>query len=146
MKELAGGGPMLLLGALLVGGCGMPDAASITGLHFTTSSAPGNAPLTNVDVTLTDPGRSRAIYQATLALPDFPSGTLHCPVDLGYRHTVVFMSGQDAAVTATLTVGGCRGATISGASSTRQTNDAYWALLAQDLGIEESTLFSPAAP
>jgi hypothetical protein len=56
------------------------------------------------------------------------------------------MSGQDAAVTATLTVGGCRDATISGASSTRQTNDAYWALLAQDLGIEESTLFSPAAP
>src|SRR4029079_2374011 len=55
MKELAGRCPVLLLAALSLTGCGPapPDEASITGLHFTTTSAfAGNAPPTNVDVTL----------------------------------------------------------------------------------------------
>ena len=124
----------------------MPDETSVTGLHFTTSSAlPDNPAPTNVDVTLTDPGPARVIYHATLALPDFPSGTYNCPADPGYSHTIVFTREPDAAVTATLDTGGCRGATISGAPPVRQTNDAYWSLLAQNLGVEVATLFETAA-
>ena len=122
------------------------DHANITGLHFTTSSAfPGNPPPTNVDVMLTDPTLSRTIYTATLALPDF-QGHVSCPVDLGYSHTITFMSGQSVAATATLNPGGCREATIAGAPPERQTDAAYWALLAQSLGVEESALFSLASP
>lgn len=149
MRELASGCRAFLLGIAL-GGCSgssPPDEASITGLHFTSSSTlPGNPPLTDVDVTLTDPIPSRAIYRATLALPDFPSGTFNCPADLGYRHTIVFTHDADAAVTATLDVGGCRGATISDAPPVRQTNDAYWTLLAQKLGVDEAMLFEATDP
>jgi hypothetical protein len=128
---------------------GPPDEGTITGLHFTTSSAfPDNPPPTNVDVTLTDPIPARAVYSATLALPDFPPGRYNCPVDLGYSHTITFMNGQAVAATATLNAGGCREVTISGAPPLRwtATDEPYWALLAQNLGVQESTLFSLASP
>jgi hypothetical protein len=149
MKAVTSCSRRFFLSALLLTGCGasLPDEASISALHFTTSSAfPENPPPTNVDVTLTNPGPSRAIYAATLALPDFPQGTFNCPGDPGYRHTIVFMSGQAAVVTATLNPRGCRDATISGAPPVRQTSDAYWALLAQNLGVAEPMLFSSATP
>jgi hypothetical protein len=150
MKKLAGRGWAFLLGAVLVGGCGgslVPNETSITGLHLTTSSEfADNPPPPNVDVTLTDPGPSRVIYEATLALPDFPPGVFNCPIDLGYRHTIAFMSGQQMVMIASLNIGGCRDATIAGVPPERQTNEAYWALLAQNLGVDESALLSTAAP
>jgi hypothetical protein len=94
---------------------------------------------------LTDPTPSRRIYGATLALPYF-QGHVSCPIDLGYSHTISFLSGQIVADSATLNPGGCREATIAGAPPERQTDDAYWALLAQSLGVEKSALFSLASP
>jgi hypothetical protein len=75
-------------------------------------------------------------------------GRINCPIDLGYLHTIIFMNGQSVAVTATLNPGGCREVTISGSPPVRwtATDDAYWTLLAQNLGIEESTLFTSASP
>jgi hypothetical protein len=151
MKQLAGIRSVFsIFGVLALGACGatpVPDGAVITGLRFTTASAfPENPPPTNVDVTLTDPTPSRAIYDATIALPDFPPGHFNCPADLGYSHEITFTNGQAVVVTATLNEGGCRDATISGAPPVRQTTDAYWTLVAQNLGIEESTLFSFAGP
>jgi hypothetical protein len=142
---------VLLSGILVLVGCSagplrVPDHSDITGLHFTTSSAfPGNPPPTNVDVTLTDPTPARRIYAATLALPNF-QGHLNCPIDLGYSHTISFMSGQIVATTTTSKPGGCREVTIADAPPDRQTDDAYWALLAQSLGVEKSVLFSLASP
>ena|SRR5579862_5525735 len=163
MKHLADARRVFLVSSVLVlAGCDakpLPEdlsaagsdgvAAMVTGLHVTTSSAfPENPPPTNVDVTLTDPLRSRAIYDATLALPDFPPGRFNCPNDPGYRHTITFTNGKSVVATATLNPGGCRDVTISGAPPVRwtATDDAYWALLAQNLGIDESTLFSAARP
>ena len=140
----------LVISVVVLGACGAtppPDEAKVTGLHFTTSSAfSGNPPPTNVDVALTDPTPVRAIYDATLALPDFPPGQFSCPADLGYTHSITFTSDSTVAVTATLNAGGCRDATISGSPQVRQTDDAYWALLARNLGVEESAFFSLASP
>jgi hypothetical protein len=124
-----------------------PDPVSISGLHFTTFSAvPQNPPPTNVDVTLTAPTPSRAIYEATLALPVFPPGNMHCPDDPGYGHAIAFMNGQDLVQTATLNSGGCRDVTISGLPPVRAAVAEYWTLLARNLGVEESALFSLANP
>ncbi|HTA18014.1 MAG TPA: hypothetical protein VK989_01910 [Polyangia bacterium] len=124
-----------------------PDDVDVTGLHFTTSSAfPENPPPTNVDVTLTDPVPTRAIYEATLALPAFPSGRFNCPNDPGYRHTIAFTNGASVVVTAVLNPDGCRDVTIAGAPPARETDDDYWALLAQNLGVEETAFFSLATP
>jgi hypothetical protein len=122
-----------------------PDVDGITGLHFTTTSAyPSNPPPTNVDVTLTDPTPARAIYAATLALPVPPPGVYNCPADGGYGHEIAFMGGQVVLVRAKLNSGGCGDVTISGAPPARRSNDAYWALVAKNLGVEESSLFSIA--
>jgi hypothetical protein len=149
MKRLVHVPSLLFVSVLAIGACeaaGPPDETTITGLHFTTSSAfPTNTPPTNVDVTLGDPTPSRAIYRATLALPDFPAGRFNCPVDLGYTHTIAFTDADGVAVTATLNEGGCWDATISGAPPKRQTSDDYWTLLAQNLGVDRSTLFSAAS-
>jgi hypothetical protein len=150
MRQLSGARRVFFVSSVLVlSGCGagapLPDEATITGLHFATSSAyPENPPPTNVDVTLTDPIPSRAIYEATLALPAFPSGTYNCPADLGYRYTIAFENEQAVAVTAGLNPGGCRDVVIAGMTRIRRSDDAYWALLAEKLGIDESTLFSVA--
>lgn len=148
MKRLADARLFWVSSVLVLGACGaapVPDEATVTGLHFTTSSAfPGNPPPTNIDVTLTDPTRARAIYSATLGLPDFPPGLVNCPADLGYGHTITFTNGQAVVGTATLSAGGCRDATISGSPQVRQTDNAYWALVARNLGIEDSVLFSLA--
>lgn len=148
MTELAAGCRVLLLGVSVsaCSGSPLPNESSITGLHFTTSSMYAENPQpTDVDVTLTDPAPSRAIYEATLALPDFPPGTYHCPADMGYRHTIVFAGDTHAAATTTLNTGGCRDATIAEAPPTRKTDAAYWALLARNLGVEEAALFETAA-
>jgi hypothetical protein len=147
MAKLASACRLFLLGALACGcgGADVPDEATVTELHFTTSSEfPDNPKPTNVDVTVTDSARSRAIYEATVGLPDFPPSTFNCPADLGYRHTIDFTLEGRAPVTATLNIGGCRDATISGAPPVRQTDEAYWQLLAQHLGVDEPTLFVTA--
>jgi hypothetical protein len=121
------------------------DESRLTSLHFTTSSAfPTNPKPKDVDVTLTTPAPVRAIFEATLALPVFPPGVYNCAVDVGYSHTITFMAGAAVLATATLEEGGCSEAEISGAPPTRQTSDAYWTLVAQNLGIDESDLFAPS--
>jgi len=135
-----------VLGVVL-GGCGgssLPDESTITGLHFTTSSEFSDNPQPNVDVTLSDPSPARVIYAATVDLPEFPSGTYHCPADLGFRHSIVFLHDDQPTVTATLNTGGCRDATISTAPPVRQTDDVYWAIVAKNLGVDEATLFETA--
>jgi hypothetical protein len=118
----------------------------VTGLHFTTSSEfPTNPPPTNVDVTLTDLTRTLAIYQATLALPVPPPGLVGCGSDPGYRHTITFFDGEVVKATAVLISEGCQYVTISGSSTTRQTTEAYWNLLAQNLGVSEASFFSLAS-
>ena len=96
-------------------------------------------------MTLTDPTPSLAIYRATLALPVAPSGPVSCPDDLGYRHTITFFDGQVVEATAVLNPEGCEDVTISGSSTTRGATDAYWTTLAENLGIQRSTLFSLAS-
>lgn len=136
----------LVFSVLALGACGdppLPDEASITGLQFTSySEMPENRQFFVVDVTLTDPGPTRAIYGATVALPDFPPGEYSCPADFGIRDRISFASGQAEVVTATLNPFGCGNATISGSSHVRQTSEAYWNLVAQNLGINVMSLTS----
>jgi len=150
-------------GAILLGGCesgplsiGAADAGSsmtavITGLHLTTASAfPQNPMPTNVDVTLSDPASAQAVYDATIALPPFTPtrgpGPALCGTDFGYSHPITFMTGTDVARTAILNTGGCQEASISGLPPDRKIVATYWSLLAKDLGIEESTLFTTSSP
>jgi hypothetical protein len=131
-----------------IGGCASdpPSPSEITGLHFTTSSSSPSNPPPAVDVTLTDATSSRNIYSATLALPTFPAGTYNCPADFGLSYSIAFLEGSSTAVTATLSPGGCRAVTISGPDTRRVLDDAYWALLARNLGVTESAIYPSPMP
>jgi hypothetical protein len=130
-------------------GCGeaIPPTQAVTGLHLTTTAAfSANPPPINVDVTLTDPLRSGAIYTMTLALPKVADGHQNCPSDSGVRHPVDFTDAQSRVLlTAVVNPEGCGEVKIA-RSFDRQTNRAYWTSLAQTLGIEEATLFALAEP
>ncbi len=138
---------MALAGTVaLAGGCGSdppPPTSTITGLHFTTATMLPSNPPPSVDVTLTEPAPARAVYAATIALPDFPSGTFNCPNDSGVRYTIAFSSDTGRTVAAVLNPGGCRAAQITGSHERRVLDDTYWASLAQNLGIPEATIYPP---
>jgi hypothetical protein len=140
----------LVCGALVfAGACGAagpPPAAEITGLHFTTSTSISSNPAPDVDVTLTDRAPSRLIYAATLALPVFPSGTFNCPFDPGIRYSIVFARVDGDALTAVLNPAGCGDVTISGSATRRALDPAYWASMAEGLGIRESTIYPAPLP
>jgi hypothetical protein len=147
MHEVARGVVGVVALTALVGCSGDPPATeSVSGLHFTSATLLAGNPPPAVDVTLTDPTPTRAIYASTIALPDFPSGTFNCPVDFGIRYTVVFDVGGAHALTAVLNPGGCGDVTISGSSTRRAIDPAYWASLALNLGVEEPAIYPPPRP
>jgi hypothetical protein len=132
------------LALVLVAACGsesLQPAEAITGLHFTAATEiPANPP-PDVDVTLTDPTPSRAIYGATLALPVYPPGAYSCPNDWGVRYSIVFRAGQSDATTAVLNPTGCAEVTISGSSTRRAIDPIYWMSLAENLGIPQAAIY-----
>jgi len=124
----------------------MPPASEMTGMHFAATSALPSNPPPAVDVSVGQ-GPAQNIYAMTLALPDFPDGTFNCPSDFGVVYNLTFFSGNAAAVTATLNPGGCRDVRISGSTPTRRVlDDGYWASLAQQLGVPESTIYPYLPP
>ena len=139
------GALMAVAGAVaLASGCGSdppPPTSAITGLHFTTATMLPSNPPPSVDVALTDPAPARAVYAATMALPDFPSGTFNCPSDSGVRYTIIFSGDTGQTVSAVLNPGGCREVQITGSHERRVLDDTYWASLAQNLGIPEATIY-----
>jgi hypothetical protein len=139
------GAVTLMAGAVtLVVGCGStepPPASAISGLHFTTATMLPSNPPPSVDITLTAPTPARAVYVATLALPDFPSGTFSCPFDSGIRYTLTFRTDAGATTSAVLNPGGCGDVEISGSSERRVIDPAYWAVLAQNLSIPQATIY-----
>ena len=133
---------VLVLG-LMAAGCasGPPDPSQVTGLHFTASSSLASNPPPAVDVTVTEASPARAIYALTLALPQEPSGTYHCPADFGVRYRLDFMSGASTAVIVTANPSGCGEVLIPGTTPRRALTSDHWAAVAQNLGIDESTIY-----
>jgi hypothetical protein len=119
----------------------MPPASDMTGMRFAATTMIPSNPAPAVDVTV---GRSPAqnVYTMTLALPDLPSGTYNCPVDFGIAYNLTFFDGASTAASATLEPGGCRLVRFSGSDEVRRVlDDAYWAMLAQQLGVPESMIY-----
>jgi hypothetical protein len=114
-------------------------------MHFeATTTLPANQP-PSVSLLL---GQTPAqtIYSMTLALPDQPSGVYNCPADFGIVYKLSFFAGTATAASATLEPDGCRQVRFSGSNEIRRVLDeTYWASLAQQLGIAESTIY-PYAP
>jgi hypothetical protein len=141
-------GALLMSGVVTLIGCGSaspPPEQEVTGLHFTTATGLAANPPPNVDVTLTDPVPTRAIYAATLALPDYPPGAYSCPNDSGVRYTILFSVSGDGDVTAVISPTGCDEVTISGTTMRRALGSGYYETLATNLGVPLTSIY-PYAP
>ena len=137
----------MALASSVLGACSssMPPASEMTEMHFAaTTTLPANRP---PDVSLlVGQTPAQTIYSMTLALPDQPPGIYACGVDFGIVYNLTFFDGGATAASATLEPGGCQEVRFSGSDEIRRVIDeSYWATLAQQLGIAESTIY-PYAP
>ena len=107
-----------------------PDKVDVT--RFTT--IPGMK-LPPFEVNLTDRTRVQRLYQAIQALSRFPANqVINCPADNGIKYHLNFFQGNAVVLQATLDASGCRALHLS-TSDVRQTNDAFFSLLAREIGV-----------
>jgi hypothetical protein len=78
---------------------------------------------------------ARAAARAVCELPDMPSGTFHCPNDLGITYQLTFSAGDRKFAPVTLDATGCQ--SVSGLSPGRWTarSPGFWHTLAVAAGI-----------
>lgn len=96
---------------------------------------------TQVQKTVSNPVVVQRLYQAILALPPAPTGVQLCPFDTGAEFYLSFYYKNDHILQATVHPGGCRFVSVTGSYS-RSTNSSFWSVLANTIGIPESSLTS----
>jgi len=106
-------------------------------IRFTT--LPGTK-LPPFQINITDRTRVQRLYQALQALPKFPANTvINCPVDDGVKYHLDFFQSNTALIQATLDASGCRALHLT-TSDVRRTNDAFFSLLAKEIGVSPTSL------
>jgi hypothetical protein len=112
-----------------------PDKLNVT--RFTT--IPGTQ-LPPFEANITDRTRVQRLYQAIQALPRFPANQVfNCPADKGIKYHLDFFHGNAVILQATLDASGCRALHLS-TSDVRQTYDAFFSLLAKEIGVPPARL------
>ena len=87
------------------------------------------------EVTVADATKVRAAARALCALPKMPSGTLHCPADLGIVYHLVFSAGERALPPVEVDATGCQ--TVRGLGHVRWVarSPRFWAALGRAMGL-----------
>jgi hypothetical protein len=145
--------------AVLLAACGTSSPSSpvidtletekpaIDRVEFTTATSIPQNPPPNVSASATGDA-ARAIYEATLALPELPPGGYNCPADFGVTYNLTFFGGDTQLVAGIVRPSGCEIVTLANqnASASLSPDDGYWATLASDLGITESEIYPYLPP
>jgi hypothetical protein len=92
------------------------------------------------EISVTDSTRVQQLYQAIESLPKFPANTvIHCPLDDGVKYHLDFFQSSTLLSQAILDASGCRALHLT-TTDIRRTNDAFWSLLAKELGVPTARL------
>jgi len=92
------------------------------------------------EISVTDSTRVQQLYQAMQSLPKFPANTvIHCPLDDGVKYHLDFFQSSTLLSQAILDASGCRALHLT-TTDIRRTNDAFWSLLAKELGVPTARL------
>ncbi|MBO0770974.1 MAG: hypothetical protein J2P35_05905 [Actinobacteria bacterium] len=86
-------------------------------------------------VTVTSPREARTVARALCALPPMPSGTFHCPADLGIVYRLGFTADGRKLPVGTIEATGCRGVRGLGRSAWTARSPGFWRLLAAAMRI-----------
>ena len=111
---------------------------SVTSVHIQRTQSLPRHNWPPLDQTIDKP-QAAQLYEATRALPQFPSGVMNCPADFDLNYSLVFTGSDGSQVDVVADPYGCWPVKIDG-SDTRRANDAWWNLLAQTLGITRAQL------
>lgn len=123
--------------ALALAGCGVTSTATgsiaadqITQVRIihTASALSVGAPL--LDKTIHNATTAQQLYNATVALPLFPSGVMNCAADTGETYTLDFTRANATPLDVVAHPSGCQRVTISGQAARRATS-SFWTLLRQ---------------
>ena len=116
------------------------DASTVTSLHVTQTGTPPSptyvdAGAPSVDVTVTNVGMVRAIFDETASLPPVPDGIHHCRADYGVMYHLAF-SGTAGSLTFDIDPTGCEVVTVNGVPRSETSGaPAYWNDLQKALGV-----------
>jgi hypothetical protein len=130
-----------IMGILLVlASCGQAASAteSATALQITRSSAVPNNHYPGFTTTISDPAKASQLYDAILQLPT--QKATFCPLDNGLQYNLVFTRPAMPQTHILLSASGCRSAVLA-TNDRRATNDDFWSLVAQTVGITKDALF-----
>src|SRR6266568_2950597 len=86
-----------------------------------------------------DSASATKLYNAIKALPPF-QGVYSCPADDGLQYQLTFALKGATVQKIIASASGCRSVTLN-QSDIRMTNEAFWSLFAQTLGVSEAELF-----
>jgi hypothetical protein len=89
-------------------------------------------------VTVSDPGKARAVARAACALPPLPAGSLSCPGDTGISYRLTFLAGARKFPAVDAKASGC--GEVRGLGQTRWTahSPGFWRTLGGAMGIGQA--------
>ncbi|HVU66642.1 MAG TPA: hypothetical protein VHD63_05920 [Ktedonobacteraceae bacterium] len=131
---------LILCFVLCLAGCGTSasNPVGFSSLQVTRSSNVRDNHFPPLTKTIQNQAIISHIYQAIQNLP--PSQSRFCPLDTGLQYVATFTQQNGSQESVTLSASGCRIVTISG-SDRRATNNTFWQLFAQALGISQENVF-----
>jgi len=125
--------------AVLIGAsCSAPTTAPLRVVRFS-----GTHPVAEFERSVTDAAAAQRIYDALSSLPLAQSRW--CAYGTGAGYQLTFTDTTRRTLEATVEIAGCYEAVMHG-SDRRSTNDAFWSVFANTLGLEpwdSSQLFPP---
>src|SRR3990170_2142728 len=118
----------LALAMLIAVSCSTPSTPALRVVRLS-----GLYPVAVFDRSVDDAARVERMYNALVSLPF--ARHRWCPYSVGTRYQLTFSDSGRSILVANVQSDGCREATIPG-SRRRATNDSFWALFAETLGLD----------
>ncbi len=97
-------------------------------------------------ITVTSPGRARAVAAAVCGLPLMPRVVMNCPADFGISYRLSFAAGSTTFPVVTASAGGCSGVAGAGPARSAARSPGFWAVLARAMGVSAAGMLRGASP
>jgi len=124
-----------LLALLLAASCG----ATIPAMRIIRFSAVPENHYGTFDRSIADIAVARRVYDAANALAPAPKGR-SCPVDSGLRYRLSFNEAARVSLSVVIEGDGCADVVFT-QTDRRATDDAFWDLLAEALGVRRTDIY-----
>ena len=121
---------------LVVASCAAP---SIAAMRFTRFSTMSENHYPAFDRSVEDPAAARRVYDAVRVLPPAPRDRF-CPFGAGLRYRLTFNEAARVVLSVVVEGDGCAEVIFSDADR-RATDDVFWDLLADTLGVKKSEIY-----